>query len=242
MDRFFCPTLSDGTTVKLEDEEFHHLVHVLRVKPGAQVELFDGQGTAGPFVVDRLSKRDAQLSLAGDLRRDEPDRVRLILGVACPKGDRLKWLVEKATELGVTELVPLLCERSVVEPRETKLAKLEQTVLSACKQCRRNRLMTIGEPQPLAQFLQQPAELALIAHPGGLPVGSEVPRIPADEGRPVIVRVAIGPEGGFTDAEISAAEASDVSKISLGRYVLRVETAAVAAAALLSGLSEPGQR
>ncbi|HVJ86715.1 MAG TPA: 16S rRNA (uracil(1498)-N(3))-methyltransferase [Caulifigura sp.] len=236
MDRFFCPTLSGGTTVKLEDEEFHHLAHVLRVKSGDQVELFDGQGTAAQFVVDRLSKRDAQLSLVGDLRRDEPDRVRLVLGIACPKGDRLKWLVEKATELGVTELVPLLCERSVVEPRETKLAKLEQTVLSACKQCRRNRLMTIGEPQPLAQFLQQPADRVLIAHPGGPPFENTAPRVPAEEGRPVVVRVAIGPEGGFTDSEIAAAEASGVSKISLGRYVLRVETAAVAAAALLSGL------
>jgi 16S rRNA (uracil1498-N3)-methyltransferase len=233
MDRFFYPTLSDGMTVRLLDEEFHHLVHVLRGKVGQHVELFDGQGASAEAVVEQLSKREAQLALVGEMQRDPPPGVSLVLGVACPKGDRLKWLVEKATELGVTELIPLLCERSVVEPRETKLAKLEQTVLAACKQSRRNTLMRISEPKPLAEFVAQAPDPVWIAHPGGEPLMTllgERSQQPLDP--PAPIWAGVGPEGGFSDTEIEQAVAAGARLVSLGRHVLRVETAALAFAAL----------
>ncbi len=233
MDRFFCPTLADGTTVTLADDEFHHLVHVLRAKPGDQVELFDGAGRSGTAVVERISKREAQLSRAADLKISPPPAIRVVLGVACPKGDRLKWLVEKATELGVDELIPLQCERSVVEPRENRLVKLEQTVLAACKQCRRNRLMRIGEPQKLPPFLASPATHAWIAHPGGDSAASLASIMRDRPGGPVEVRLAVGPEGGFTAEELRDAAERGVRALSLGRNILRVETAALAAAALM---------
>ena len=238
MDRFFCPELRDHTTVTIADDEFHHLAHVLRVKPGERVELFDGRGRAVECLVERITKREAHLARTGNLREDEPDHIRLVLGVACPKGDRLKWLVEKATELGVAELVPLKCERSVVEPRETKVAKLEQTILAACKQCRRNTLMSIGESQSIEQFLKQPARLSLIAHPGGRSFASMARRlIDPDQADRITVRAAIGPEGGFTDEEVATAESLGALKLSLGRSILRVETAALAVSALVFGLS-----
>jgi len=230
MDRFFCPTLSGGTTVTLADEEFHHLAHVLRGKPGQQVELFDGQGRSVDAVLEKLNKREAVLSLTGSVRHDASCRISLVLGIACPKGDRLKWLVEKATELGVAELIPLQCERSVVEPSETKLAKLEQTVLSACKQCRRNTLMRIGESQTLSDFVKNGP--VWIAHPGGDPAATLLSSL-AETGDDVLtVRGAIGPEGGFTDAEVREALECGGRRVSLGKNVLRVETAAVALAAL----------
>ena len=134
MDRFFYPTLDDGMTVRLADEEFHHLVHVLREKPGSTWNsLTAGSvGRSGRRAAFETGMRNCRLSSAP---AGSAPGVALVLGVACPKGDRLKWLVEKATEMGVSELIPLQCERSVVEPRETKLARLEQTVLAACKQC-----------------------------------------------------------------------------------------------------------
>lgn len=237
MDRFFCPTLSSGTTVTLADDEFHHLAHVLRVKQGERVQLFDGQGQSAEAIVERLTKRDALLSIAGEFQRDASASIPLILGVACPKGDRLKWLVEKATELGVTELVPLQCERSVVEPRETKLAKLEQTVLSACKQCRRNTLMPIGELQSLNDFIRADPDRVWIAHPGGRPTWDLVGDMRADQSdAPIPLRVAIGPEGGFTAPEVDQALAHGAHAVSLGRNVLRVETAALAVAALILGI------
>jgi len=233
MDRFFYPTLSDGVTVTLGSDEFHHLVHVLRGKVGQRVELFDGQGGAAEAVIERLSKRDAHLSLLSEVRRDPAGGLEVVLGVACPKGDRLKWLVEKATELGVAELVPLSCERSVVEPRETKLSKLEQTVLTACKQCRRNTLMTIGETRPLSEWITESSDPVWIAHPGG----ESLRLLLAEQGRPSpdsprTIRGAIGPEGGFSDAEIERCLSVGARLVSLGRHVLRVETAALAFAAV----------
>ena len=156
-----------------------------------------------------------------------------MLGVACPKGDRLKWLVEKATELGVTELIPLLCERSVVEPRETKLAKLEQTVLAACKQCRRNTLMRIRESQPLHEFVAEAPDPVWIAHPGGESLKTllaERRTQPLDP--PLPIWGAVGPEGGFSDTEIEQCVAAGARLVSVGRHVLRVETAVVAFAAI----------
>jgi 16S rRNA (uracil1498-N3)-methyltransferase len=233
MDRFFYPTLAGGMTVTLHDEEFHHLVHVLRGKVGQHVELFDGQGASAEALVERLSKRDAQLSLVSEVRREPLPAVSLVLGVACPKGDRLKWLVEKATELGVTELIPLICERSVVEPRETKLAKLEQTVVTACKQCRRNTLMKIGDSLPLHEFIARAPDPVWIAHPSGESIRTQLEerqKRPFDP--PLPIWGAVGPEGGFSETEIEQCVAAGARLVSLGRHVLRVETAAIAFAVI----------
>jgi 16S rRNA (uracil1498-N3)-methyltransferase len=234
MDRFFYPMLAHGMTVTLLDEEFHHLVHVLRGKVGQRVELFDGQGASVEAVVEKLSKREAQLSLVTEVRRDGAPGISLVLGVACPKGDRLKWLVEKGTELGVAELIPLVCERSVVEPRETKLAKLEQTVITACKQCRRNTLMTIRESQPLHEFVAEAPDPVWIAHPGG----ESVKTLLEERGKerldpPMPIWAAVGPEGGFSETEIEQCVAAGARLVSVGRHVLRVETAALALAAVV---------
>ncbi len=158
----------------------------------------------------------------------------LTLAVACPKGDRLKWLVEKATELGVAVFIPLHCERSVVEPRESKLARLEQTVLAACKQSRRNRLMTITEPCSLEDLLAASAGHTWLAHPGGRPLLELLAnqRQSAHQ-QPLSIRAAIGPEGGFSPAEVDRAEHSGAQLVSIGRSILRVETAALSLAALV---------
>jgi 16S rRNA (uracil1498-N3)-methyltransferase len=242
MDRFFYPTLSGGTTVTLLDDEFHHLVHVLRGKVGQHVELFDGQGASAEAVIEKLSKRDAQLSLVSEIRRDPPPETTLVLGVAAPKGDRLKWLVEKGVELGVDEFIPLVCERSVVEPREAKLAKLEQTVIAACKQSRRNTLMKIREPLALAEFVGLAPDPVWIAHPGGEPLATllaERRRQPLDP--PLPIWGAVGPEGGFSDAELEQLVAAGARLVSLGRNVLRVETAALAFAAIALAGANSGE-
>ena len=234
MDRFFYPTLAGGMTVTLLDEEFHHLVHVLRGKIGQRVELFDGRGASADAVVEKLSKREAQLSLVSEVKLDPPPGISLVMGVACPKGDRLKWLVEKSTELGVSELIPLVCERSVVEPRETKLAKLEQTVVTACKQCRRNTLMAIRESRPLHEFVAEAPDPVWIAHPGGESVKTmleERGKDPLDP--PMPIWAAVGPEGGFSETEIEQCVAAGARLVSLGRHVLRVETAALSLAAIV---------
>jgi 16S rRNA (uracil1498-N3)-methyltransferase len=162
--------------------------------------------------------------------------IALTLASAVPKGDRFDWLVEKATELGVERLVPLVTERSVVEPGAAKLARLRRAIVEASKQCRRNRLMLLGEPIRWVDLVSSaPASLKLLADPDGQCM-QEIAAIP--RGHPVIL--AIGPEGGFTPAEQSAAEISGWHRICFSPNTLRVETAGLAgSAALFARVEKP---
>ncbi|MBX3442370.1 MAG: 16S rRNA (uracil(1498)-N(3))-methyltransferase [Planctomyces sp.] len=227
MDRFFCPDFATGPDALLDEAEAHHLQHVLRYRVGDQVEVFDGRGACAAAEIRELSRRGARLRLTSEAVIDPEPPVRLVLGVAPPKGDRFRWLVEKATELSVGALVPLLCERSVVEPRDSRLQKLEQTVVSACKQCGRNRLMELRSPQSLRDFFSSAGSCRrLAADPGGPRL--DVPLAEAGE----TALVAIGPEGGFSPQEVGLLDELGVARVSLGETILRIETAAIAVAAV----------
>jgi 16S rRNA (uracil1498-N3)-methyltransferase len=242
MDRFFCPDIANVRRVALDEAEAMHLTRVLRHQVGDVVEVFDGQGRSAAARLIEIGRRSATLELTTQVQIDPPSEVSLVLGVAPPKGDRLRWLIEKATELGVTAIVPLSCERSVVEPRETKLLKLEQAVIAACKQSRRNRLMEIVAPCTLERFFSQDvASIRLIADSAGRPLSECLADLSRSD---ATFRCAIGPEGGFTEGEREAARQVGAMAVSLGRNVLRVETAAVAIAAalLVSGCQSLGSR
>jgi len=156
----------------------------------------------------------------------------LTLAVALPKGDRQKWLVEKATELGVTRLIPLVTERGVAQPTEAALERLRRSVIEASKQCGRNRLMEIGAPCAASEcFAQASAEaIHIVADPTGESlVAQSWSRRAGTTATPMIA--AVGPEGGFTPEEVAAAQVAGWRLVSLGSRVLRVETAAIALAA-----------
>jgi 16S rRNA (uracil1498-N3)-methyltransferase len=229
MDRFFCPTLPIRTHFDLDDTESHHLAHVLRHKAGDQVELFDGQGNSAVATVRGVSKRSSTLQIEHEIKADEPRAIRITLAVAAPKGDRIKWLIEKATEIGVAELIPLVCERSVVDPGASKRAKLEQSVVVACKQCGRNDLMAIQPSRSFVEAVQKAGAQAWIADPTGEPIANCWSGLQSAERKELTI--LIGPEGGFTPEELSLAQAKGLKVVSLGRSILRVETAAVATAA-----------
>jgi 16S rRNA (uracil1498-N3)-methyltransferase len=226
--RFFLANLSDSGTAVLDGIEAHHLLHVLRASPGDIVELFNGAGLVAKAEVVKAGRRDIDLRVL-DSHREEPSSRQVIIGTAVPKGDRFDWLIEKATELGVTRLVPLTTERSVVDPRDSKLDKLRQTVIAACKQSGRNHLLELSPVTTWASFVKETlsSSHSFVAHPGpGAPVmSSEL------LGNHSQVAFAIGPEGGFTDGEVALAAEHKVTPISLGPLILRIETAAVALAA-----------
>lgn len=230
-ERFYSETpLQAGGTVTLDEAESRHLVQVLRHVPGDEVTVFDGRGSEADARIASGSKRGATLELQS-VRTTEPDGPpRLTIATAVPKGDRFRWLVEKATELGVDRLVPLSTERSVVDPRETKLDRMRQAVVAACKQCRRNRLMDVSPTVTLAQFLAQPsaASALAVAHPGGRAASEWLGCVPSD--RPVTV--LIGPEGGLTEDEVEQAIQAGAQRIALGTHILRIETAVIAVAAV----------
>jgi len=226
-ERFFVspPIIADRAL--LTGDEARHLSAVMRAKVGDEVDLFDGSGAEFTARVVALAKHAVELAIVE--RRDLSRELSfaLTLAVALPKGDRQKWLVEKATELGVTRLVPLVTERGVAQPVTAALDRLRRSVIEASKQCGRNRLMEVTPPAGATDFFAAapPGATRVIADPSGQPIASC--KIP---GGTSIVS-AIGPEGGFSPAELTAARVGGWQTVSLGDRILRVETAAVALAA-----------
>ncbi len=228
--RFHCPELPPSGPARLEGDDARHLARVLRLQPGQAVELFDGQSSlARAATITRLGRDTVELELTGDPIPGREPEVDLTLACALPKGERLDWLVEKAVELGVTRLAPVLTERSVVDPRPAKLQRLRRAVIEASKQCGRNRLMRLDEPAPFAAVLAIGSDSErLLAHPGGTPL-LDLPASPPGSA----VVLLVGPEGGFSETEVGQAEASGWTRLALGPTLLRIETAALAATALL---------
>ena len=239
-DWFYAPVPLQGPGVELTGDEAHHMARVLRMKPGERAVLFDGRGTEATAEIETVGRDRVALRILETRSSPEPQSP-VILATAVPKGDRFRWLVEKATELGVSQLVPIETARSLVEPGAGKLDKLRQTVLAACKQSRRSRAMELVPMTSFAECCRRlDGSVALIAHPTGEPVGM----VPLDRGPTRAILLMIGPEGGFTDEEFAAATASGARPASLGIGILRVETAALAIAAyvLLAGPSRAQTR
>ena len=236
--RSFCEHLPQpgpeqvNPRVVLAGAEARHLSSVLRLGPGDPVELFDGQGVWARAEIVGESRREVEL-VVHELEHEPPgDGPEVVLATAVPKGDRVRSLVEKATELGVDRLVPLRTQRSVVHPRDGKQKKMRQAVISACKQCGRNRLMQIDPLTAWTDLLAVGDQSLVMAQRGGLAAIGELEKS-LDQSTGSLV-LCVGPEGGWTDQELAAAVEMGATMIGLGRHVLRIETAAVALASLVA--------
>jgi 16S rRNA (uracil1498-N3)-methyltransferase len=232
--RFFSDSPITGERAALDGPEAHHALHVMRARVGDRVTLFDDSGAEFEAEVVAYGRGDVQLRI---LERREIDRelpFELVVGVSLPKGDRQKWLVEKLTELGVTSLMPLVTERGVAQPTAGALDRLRRSGIEAAKQCGRNRLMKVAEPQAWPTYLSSESAAGsarrLVAHFGGISL-AELDR---DISKAIPTELAIGPEGGFTDEEAAAAVAAGWQIVDLGPRILRVETAAIALAAVVA--------
>ncbi len=227
--RFFAPpsSLFDSRIV-LDAEESHHLARVLRLVPGATVFAFDGNGAEYECEVARVHKDAAELQVIARLSNEVESPLALTLGQALIKGDKFDWVVQKATELGVTRLVPLVTEHSEfrkAEGRELRLQRWRRIALEATKQCGRRKLIELAEVTTFAQFCAAATGVKLIFSERG---GNKL----ADVSRADSVTLAIGPEGGWSEGELTLAEAQGFLPVHLGNRILRTETAAVAAVAL----------
>lgn len=234
-ERYFVENPIEDSSARLAGGEAHHLIHVMRAKVGDEVTLFDGSGAQFAARVTRVGRAEVELEVVSRSLVERELSTALILGAALPKGDRARWLAEKATELGVARLAPLETRYAGERPSAAALEKLRRAVIEASKQCGRNRLMDVAEPRPLDTFLcgAGETELRLIAHPGGRRCRAVLDELLPPGKPPSRVSLAIGPEGGFTQGEIDAAQSHGWHAVDLGRRVLRVETAALVLASLV---------
>ena len=247
MPRFFCPTaLASGQVLDLPAGAARH-AQVLRLQPGDAITLFNaGPGwtdasPGGEFeaLVTQMGRSHVQVQVGSlhAVEREPGRRIHLALGI--PANERMDWLVEKASELGVASIQPLMCERSVLrlagERADKKVAHWQSVAIAACEQCGGNRVPLLHPFAPLAQWLKTQALASpapagrwlLSLRPQSLPLRG----LAAAPGEALFLS---GPEGGLSLQEEDAALAAGFRAVSLGARVLRAETAALAAAILLA--------
>lgn len=215
--------------VVLASEEAQHAAKVMRARPGEAVTLFDGHGYESEAVIETIDKRNCVVQAQPAVHVDRESPRQLHLGVALPKPDRAKEMIERLTELGVQRVTPLHCQRTQRAPSDALLGKLRRLVIESSKQCGRNQLMEIAEPLTVAQMVERDdGGRRLLAHPGGGVLSELLGSSDAQ------VCVLIGPEGGFTDGEVGDAVGGGFELVGLGRRIYRIETAATVIAARLS--------
>ena len=228
--RFLVNSLPAGGLVELDESESRHASKVLRLGVGEHVSLFADGGAEAQGTIVTVGKRIVTVEV---LHRTDTNRELLHsieMWVALPKGDRQKTLVDGLVQLGVARLIPLIAARGVAQPSGTAISRLQRVVVESSKQCGRNQLMEIGEPRSLDAL--EPCGVpsaSLFAHPYGS--GNALSHFDSVAVPGGSARVAIGPEGGFTDQEVEQLRDANWSQVSLGARVLRVEMAALMVAA-----------
>lgn len=211
------------------------------------VSLFNGDGHEYPARIVDVARREVVLDILGIATPERELPFTLEVAAPIPKGDRAQFLIEKLTELGVTMFVPLLCRYSNTHPRDAKREKLDRWVIEASKQCGRNVLMKIDEmiDWKVYSMRGQAGELRVLAHPGSLASSALAGGASDGVGKPTLarqanrtragregaghipIRTAVGPEGGFSEDEVTLALEHGWQAIDLGPRILRVETAAI---------------
>lgn len=226
--------LIEGAELSLNDSAAQHLGRALRMRPGDAVLLFDGAGNEHRAELLELGKRSVSVRVGPASGSNRESGLTIELGQVMSRGERMDYAVQKATELGVTRIVPLFSERCEVklssERQDKRQQHWQQVAISACEQSGRSRVPEIAQPQPLSQWLTQcHSALKLVLHPdAAMPL--------AQRQAPASVALLIGPEGGLGDQEIAQARAAGFDSLQLGPRVLRTETAPVAALAVLQYL------
>ncbi len=233
--RFFCPDgLLPDSDMALPAAVAHHAERVLRLAVGEAVTLFDGRGGECAATLLALGRQPlARLGPRLEVEREAPLAVTLVQALA--SGDKMDWIVQKAVELGAVAVQPVAAERSVLklagERAGKRVAHWQQIAVAACEQSGRNRVPAVGEIVPLAKYLAQDGNgTRMILAPGA--DGALARKTPP----PGPLAILIGPEGGWSPAELQLAARAGCAPLALGPRVLRTETAGLAALAAIQTL------
>lgn len=224
MPRFLLEPEHWGREASLTGAEAHHCARVMRAAPGDRVEVFDGKGRGAVATLVSVSKQEVRLTISEERWEAEP-AVRVVLAIAALKGKAMDWTLQKAVELGVAEVVPVLTERSIARGEGGKWSR---TALEACKQCGRWRLPPIRPIEPLESFLERQSSgenRRILASLG--PESESLREILGKDPNPAELVFLVGPEGDFSESETRAAIQAGFVAASLGKTVLRSETAAI---------------
>lgn len=229
--RIYCAEAhSANTSIQLDETASRHLCQVLRLGTGHPLSVFNGLGLAFEAEIEHADRKRALIRVGAEKAGDAQSPLAIHLGIALSKGDRFDWVVQKATELGVTHITPLQTKRVDVrlnaERADKKLRHWQQIIISACEQCGRNTLSALGEITPLDQWLTISADEKWVLCP------DEAQALTTEQ-KPASVALLIGPEGGLDETEIVQAQKSGFKALQLGPRILRTETAPLAAIAIL---------
>ncbi|QSP94895.1 16S rRNA (uracil(1498)-N(3))-methyltransferase [Marinobacter salinisoli] len=227
--------LGQGATTELDENAAQHVGRVLRMQPGQELLLFNGDGKDYPATITESGKKRVEVAVGTPADNPTESGLQIVLGQTLSKGDRMDYAVQKAVEMGVTQIVPLTTERCDVrlkgDREEKRLRHWQSVAVSAAEQCGRARVPDIHPVMTVDQWLEFSRECDLrlvLHHRTEQSLQSMTP--------PSQVALMIGPEGGLSAEEITRAEAAGFLPVALGPRVLRTETAPVAAIALCQWL------
>ena len=229
--------LSADTTLQLGDTAARHVSQVLRMKPGQTLTLFDGSGGEYPATIASVARATVEVTTGALQTTDRESPLAITLWHGLCRAERMDTVVQKATELGVARIQPMLTERSVIKLDERRAAKKtlhwQNIAISACEQCGRNIVPEVLPPARFAALLTagHKTDSALLLHPAAERSLAQS----LDNGRSVLL--CTGPEGGFSPAEVDAAQAAGFITVTLGPRVLRTETAPLAALSVIQTLA-----
>ena len=238
MPRFFCPApLAAGLSLELPPQTARHM-QVLRLQPGDALTLFNGEGGEWSCVVERMGRSDVQVAVHSHAPVEREAARAIHLAVGMPANERMDWLVEKATELGVASVQPLQTAHSVLRLSGERAVKKQQhwqaVAQAACEQCGRNRVPRVHAPADLAPWLarldESPAQQRAV-----LSLRAPAATLAAWQSQAGDLLCLSGPEGGLSASEEDLALSLGFAPLSLGARVLRAETAAIAVLAALAG-------
>lgn len=223
--------LQANTGVSLEPGPSQHIGRALRMSIGEYIHLFNGRGGIYPAVIASIDKKSVKVTTEDWLDQESESPLAVELGIAISRGDRMDWIIQKATELGVTHIAPLQTERTEVKLKGDRADKKQQhwrqIAVSACEQCGRNRLPQITDLQTLDGWLATTkAERKFVLHHRDTGAAAQATQ-------PASVALLVGPEGGLSSPEIERAATMGFEALTLGPRVLRTETAPLAAVAIL---------
>ncbi|HTW94529.1 MAG TPA: RsmE family RNA methyltransferase [Tepidisphaeraceae bacterium] len=239
--RLHVPQLASGR-IDLPPAQAHHARDVLRLSSGDRVELFDDTGAvATAAITDCDASGVSVLVESADLSAAPPEKPKIIIASAIPKSTRADWMIEKLSELGVDRFIPLAAERSVVVPEgKQKIARWSRLAAEAARQSRRRGALKINPVTTIADLLDQAPSLCTKAC--CLSPESQTPIADFLASAPTSLLMIVGPEGGWTDAETAMFDNASLAPVRLTDTILRIETAAVVAAAIAAVLNSERSR